>query len=171
MDGPAVVVGMVTKAHGLRGEIAVRVLSDNPDRFAEGAVVYLEDGRTLTVASSRSHGGRMLVTFLEITDREAAEGLRGRTLVVPESMLPALPEGEWWPHQLQGCEVRTESGRELGRLVDVIPNPANDLWVARTADGIETLVPALRDVIVEVDPAANRIVVRDVPGLTAPEEP
>jgi 16S rRNA processing protein RimM len=171
MDGPAVVVGTVTKAHGVRGQVAVQVLSDNPDRFAEGAVVYLEDGRALTVSSTRSHGGRLLLTFREIRDRDAAEGLRGRTLVVPESMLPPLPEGEWWPHQLQGCDVHTESGRDLGRLVDVIPNPANDLWVARTADGIETLVPALRDVIVEVDPAGKRIVVRDVAGLTAPEQP
>jgi 16S rRNA processing protein RimM len=171
MDGPAVVVGTVTKAHGVRGQVAVQVLSDNPDRFAEGAVVYLEDGRVLTVSSTRSHGGRLLLTFREIRDRDAAEGLRGRTLVVPESMLPPLPEGEWWPHQLQGCDVHTESGRDLGRLIDVIPNPANDLWVARTADGIETLVPALRDVIVEVDPAGKRIVVRDVAGLTAPEQP
>jgi 16S rRNA processing protein RimM len=170
MDGPAVVVGTVAKAHGVRGEVAVQVLSDNPDRFAVGAVVYLEDGRTLTVASTRSHGGRLLVTFREVPGREAAEGLRGRTLVVPESMLPTLPEGQWWPHQLQGCDVRTEAGRELGRLVDVIPNPANDLWVARTQDGVETLVPVLPDVIVEVDPDAKRIVVRDVPGLTAPEE-
>jgi 16S rRNA processing protein RimM len=171
MDGPAVVVGTVTRAHGLRGEVAVQVLSDNPDRFAEGAIVFVEGGRSLTVASSRSHGGRMLLTFREIRDRTDAEGLRGRTLVVPESMLPALPGGQWWPHQLQGCDVHTESGRELGRLVDVIPNPANDLWVARTEDGTETLVPALRDVIVEVDPDGKRIVVRDVPGLTAPEEP
>jgi 16S rRNA processing protein RimM len=171
VDGPAVVVGTVTRAHGLRGEVAVHILSDNPDRFVEGAVVFVEDGGALTVASSRSHGGRMLLTFREIRDRDAAEGLRGRTLVVPESMLPTLPGGHWWPHQLHGCDVQTESGRELGRLVDVIPNPANDLWVARAEDGTETLVPALRDVIVEVDPAGKRIVVRDVPGLTAPEEP
>ena len=171
MDGAAVVVGTVTKAHGVRGEVAVQVVSDNPERFADDAAVFLEDGRSLTVRSSRSHGGRLLVSFVEIADRDAAEAIRGSTLVIPEAMLPPLPSGEWWPHQLVGARVRTESGRELGELVDVVPNPANDLWVARDASGVETLVPALRDVIVDVDVDGKRIVVRDVPGLTAPDEP
>jgi ribosomal 30S subunit maturation factor RimM len=55
--------------------------------------------------------------------------------------------------------------------VDVLPNPANDLWVARDETGVETLVPALRTVIVDVDVDAKRILVRHVPGLTAPDEP
>ncbi|MBI3647330.1 MAG: 16S rRNA processing protein RimM [Actinobacteria bacterium] len=169
MDEPTVVVGKVTKAHGVRGEVSILVISDNPDRFAAGAAVYLEDGRALAIRSSRSHGGRLLVTFEDVGDRDTAGALRGRTLVVPVSMLPGLPEGEWWPHQLEGCEVVTEAGLALGRLADVIPNPANDIWVARDEDGTETLVPALKDVIVSVDVAAKRIVVRDVPGLTTPE--
>ena len=64
----------------------------------------------------------------------------------------------------------TESDRSLGRVVEVIPNPANDLWVAVDGGGIETLVPAVREVIVEVDIAAKRILVRDVPGLTAADD-
>ena len=89
---------------------------------------------------------------------------------MPESWLPALAEGEYWPFQLEGCSVTTEAGRALGTLTDVIANPANDLWVARDDEGTETLVPALRDVIVEVDIEAKRVVVRDVPGLTIPDE-
>jgi 16S rRNA processing protein RimM len=86
-------------------------------------------------------------------------------------MLPDLPDGAWWPHQLVGCEVLTESGRSLGTLADVIHNPANDLWLVRDERGAEILVPALRDVLVDVDTAARRVVVRDVPGLTAPDDP
>ena len=164
------VVGRVTKPHGLKGEVAVEVRSDNPERFAEGARLFLEDGRELTVARSHRHGNRLLLTFAGVGDRAGAEALHGRLLVVPESWLPALPEGEYWPFQLEGCVVRTGSGRELGTVVDVIANPANDLWVARDEQGGETMIPALRDVIVEVDPDAKRIVVRDIPGLTAPED-
>ena len=88
---------------------------------------------------------------------------------MPESWLPALDEGEYWPFQLEGCSVTTEAGRALGTLTDMVgPNPANDLWVARDDAGTETLVPALRDVIVEVDIEAKRVVVRDVPGLHDP---
>jgi 16S rRNA processing protein RimM len=166
MDEPTVVVGRITKAHGLRGEVAVQVFSDNPDRFAEGAHVYLEDGRDLAVRGARWTGSRLLVAFEGVEDRTAAEGLRGRALVVPRSMLPELPEGEYWPHDLVGCQVVTESGRSLGRVTDVIENPANDLWAAVDEDGAETLIPAIRDVVVSVDIGDRRIVVRDLPGLT-----
>jgi 16S rRNA processing protein RimM len=91
--------------------------------------------------------------------------------VVPESWLPELPDGEWWAHQVEGCEVRTASGRVLGVIREVVPNPANDLWVAVDADGRETLVPALADLLIDVDVEAKTIIVDDVPGLTAPEEP
>lgn len=172
MDEPTVVVGRITKAHGLRGEVAVQVFSDNPDRFADGAGVFLEDGRELRILASRWTGSRLLVVFDGIEDRTTAERLRGRSLVVPRSMLPDLPEGEYWPHQVIGCRVVTESGRSLGIVTDVIENPANDLWSAVDDEGAETLIPAIHDVVVEVDVAAGRIRVRDLPGLTvADDEP
>jgi 16S rRNA processing protein RimM len=166
---PTVVVGEITKAHGLRGEVLIKVHSEVPDRFAPGAIVYTDDGRELTVDATRNDRGRLLVTFEGVADRSAAERLHGATLVVPESWLPELPEGRWWPHQLRGCSVISESGRVLGRITDVVENPANDIWVAVDEAGEETLVPALRDVIVEVDTRAGRVVVRDVPGVTAPQ--
>lgn len=168
MPEPTVVVGHVTRAHGLRGEVAVEVRSDNPDRFADGAAVRTAEGRSLTIERSHDHGGRRLVKFEGVDDRSAAESLRGQVLVVPESWLPDLPDREYWPFQLEGCEVVTEHGRSLGVVTDVIPNPANDLWVAVDDDGHETLVPAIGEVIVDVDLEAKRIVVRDVPGLTSP---
>ena len=165
---PTVAVGRVTRAHGVRGEVAALVLSEVPERFADGAVVWLEDGRPLTVESSRTHKDRLLVTFREVRDRAGAEALQGALLVVPESMSPPLPEGSWWDHQLVGCDVVTESGLPLGLLVEVIHTAANDVWSVITDDR-ETLIPVLKDVIVSVDVAAKRIVVREVPGLTAPE--
>lgn len=170
METPTIVVGRITRAHGLKGELGVDVRSDNPERFVPTATLFLEDGRTLTIERAHRHGQRLLLTFAEAKDRTSAERLQGELLLVPESWLPALPDGEYWPFQLEGCDVVTESGRALGTVADVVSNPANDLWVARDEAGIETLVPAIRDVIVSVDVAGKRIVVRDVPGLTAPEE-
>ena len=170
MAEPTVVVGKVTKAHGLKGEVIVLVFSDNPDRFSAGSSVFREDGREMCIRASRPNGGRLLVAFEGVGDRNAAEALRGVTLVVPRSLLPDLPAGEYWPHQLGGCEVVTESGRTLGAIVDVISNPANDLWVAVDTGGTETLVPAIHEVVVEVDVAGGRVLVRDIPGLTAPDE-
>jgi 16S rRNA processing protein RimM len=171
VDEPTLVVGVVTSVHGLRGEVSIQNRSDNEERWRPGGEVLLPDGRRLTIEASRPHGRRLLVKFSGIEDRTAAEALRGTTLVVPESWLPSLPPGEWWAHQLQGSVVRTETGRDLGTLTEVVPNPANDIWVVVDADGRETLIPVLADLIVDVDPPGRRIVVRDVPGITVPDDP
>jgi 16S rRNA processing protein RimM len=161
-------VGRITRAHGVRGEAAVLPLSQVGSRFEPGSRLSVEGlDRTVTVAGSRPHRHRLLVRFEEIADRTAAEALQGRYLLVHASEAPALPEGEFWPHQLVGCEVVTASGRSLGRLREVIHTPANDVWAADGPEG-EVLVPALRDVVEAVDVEARRIVVREVPGLTAP---
>ena len=169
MDRPTIVVGVITKAHGIRGHVRVQNRSDNPDRWRVDAVVFDRDGAEYRVADVRSQGSQLVVRFDGVDDRSAADALRGRELLVPESWLPELPNGAWWPHQIEGCRIVTESGRDLGVVMRVIPNPANDLWVATDSAGIETMVPAIADLILNVDVSARRIVARDVPGLTVPE--
>jgi 16S rRNA processing protein RimM len=169
VEEPAVTVGRITKAHGVHGEVSIENHSDNPDRWVPGAVVFDERGREFTVRSVRPHGPRLLVTFEGVDDRNDAEGLTGTTLQVPESWLPSLPEGSWWSYEATGCVVRTESGRELGTVEEVLAYPAQDLWRVVDAEGVETLIPAVDAFIVSVDLAGRSAVVRDVPGLTAPE--
>jgi 16S rRNA processing protein RimM len=163
---PTVAVGRVSRAHGVHGEVAVVVLSEVPERFAEGATVWLEDGRALTVASARTHRDRLLVRFREIGDRTQAAALGAALLLVPGSSSPPLPAGSWWDHQVEGCVLQTESGRALGTVREVIHTAANDVWSAVDDDGVETLVPVLREVLVSVDVDAKRIVIREIPGLT-----
>ena len=167
-----VAVGRITRAHGVRGEVSVLPLTDVEDRFEPPTRLFAgeSEDRPLTVQSSRPNRGHLLVRFEEILDRTGAEALAGSYLFVPASSSPSLPEGEFWPHQLIGAEVRTESGRSLGVLREVVHTNANDVWIARDEDGVESLVPALRDVILSVDTEARRVVVREVPGLTAPDE-
>ncbi len=167
-----VAVGRVTRAHGIHGEVAVLPLTQVEARFAPGSRLYAgEDAaRPLTVVGSRPHRGRLLIAFREVPDRTAAEALAGGYLFVPVDEVPPAPEGEFWPHQLVGCEVVTEAGRSLGPVREVLRTPANDVWVAREEGGREWLVPALKDVVAEVDLVGRRILVREVPGLTAPEE-
>jgi 16S rRNA processing protein RimM len=164
-----IAVGRITRAHGVKGEVAVFPLSQVPARFEPGSRVLAgEDGRrVLVVADARPHRSRLLITFEGVANRDQAEALQGTYLFVPASDSPPLPPGEYWTHDLIGCEVITENGRSMGRLGEVIHTPANDVWVVQGQDG-ETLVPALKDVVSEVDLGARRIVVREVPGLTAP---
>ena len=162
-------VGRITRAHGIKGEMAVLPLSQITSRFQPGSHLFLgEQGdKPVTVSSSRPHGQRVLLSFEEVRDRTEAERLRGEFLFVPASSAPELPEGEYWAHELIGCEAVTESGRSLGTIREVIHTPANDVWAADGEQG-EVLIPALKDVVALVDVAGKRIVAKDVPGLTAP---
>jgi len=169
VDEPAVTVGRIAKAHGVHGEVAVENRSDNPDRWAPGSVVFAPGGHSFTIRAVRPHGARLLVTFDGVEDRTAAERLVGTTLEVPESWLPALPEGSWWSYEATGCVVRTESGRTLGTVAEVLAYPAQDLWRVVDDEGAEILIPAVDAFIVSVDLVGRSAVVRDVPGLTAPE--
>jgi 16S rRNA processing protein RimM len=165
---PFIAVGRVTRAHGIRGEVSVLPLSQLESRFEPGSRLVVEGlDRTVTVGTSRPHRQRVLVWFEEVADRTEAESLQGRYLVVPSSEVPTLPDGEFWPHQLVGCEVVTDEGRPLGRIREVIHTPANDVWAADGPEG-EVLVPALRDVVANVDLESRTVVVHEVPGLTAP---
>lgn len=169
MTEEQIAVGKITKAHGVRGEVSVLSLTEIPDRFEPGSVLHLENGRALTVDRARRHHGGFIASFTEVRDRNAADLLRGQYLFVPESELPELPEGSYWPHEIEGCEVVTEDGRSLGTIVEIIHTEANDVWVARSGNE-EILIPALRDVIVSVDLDGRRVEIRDVRGITAEEE-
>jgi 16S rRNA processing protein RimM len=166
---PTIAVGRISKAHGVQGEVTVVVLSEVAARFEPGAVVWLEDGRSLTVASSRPYRDRLLVTFRDVGDRAHAEALQTELLVVPESSSPPLAEGSWWDHQIEGCSLATDTGRELGVVGEVIHTAANDVWSAIDDAGVETLIPVLKGVVDSVDVEGRRIVVREIPGLTVPE--
>lgn len=168
MNEPTIAVGRITRSHGVHGEVAVLVISEVPERFREGATIWTDGGRALTVSASRSHGDRLLVRFDGVGDREQADALRGTLLVVPESASPDLPEGSWWDHQIVGCAVETDTGRVLGTVGDVIHTAANDVWSVVDATHAETLIPVIADVIVDVDVGERRIVVREVSGLTTP---
>lgn len=156
-------MGRVGKPHGLRGEVYVDRISDDPRRFAPGAVLLHEDGRRLTVAAARPHRERFLVSFEDVGTRDAAERLRG-SLYVSSRELRSLEEGEYWPHDLVGCSVLTTNGSEVGRIEGVIDAPAQDLLVVSTPAG-ERFVPMVRELVVEVDLQRRRVIVSPPEGL------
>lgn len=157
------VVGRVAKAHGIRGEVAIEVLSDAPGRFAVGATV-LDGERVLTVESVRPHHDRLLIKFEQIPDRTAAEHLRGARLEIPGEAAHELDEGVFYPHQLRGLAVVDAAGRALGTLARVEEGVVNDLWVVDVG-GREVLVPAVRQIVTDVDLEAGRITVDPPEGL------
>lgn len=166
-----VVVGRVGRAHGVRGEVTVDLRTDEPDRrFAPGVTLRPEPSSrsSLTVRSTRPHGTRLLVTFEQISDRAAAESLRGATLLaaLADDARPADPE-EYYDHQLIGLHVRTADGDRVGAVSDVMHLPAQDVIVVATASGRKALVPFVTELVPAVDLDAGELTVADRPGLLA----
>jgi 16S rRNA processing protein RimM len=158
------VVGRIAKAHGIRGEVAIDVLSDEPSRFAPGARVFAGE-RALRIATSRAHHDRVLVLFDGISDRTDAEELKGTELTIPVEEARALND-DWsfYPHELTGLAVVNERGDVLGTMDRVEESPAADIWVVQV-DGREILVPAVRDIVVRVDLDGRTIILRPPEGL------
>ncbi len=150
----------------MAGEVYVIVISDDPRRFEPGSQLIHADGRELTVRRARRHRDRFLVTFEGFTSRPAAEGLRGALFVDPDDVRE-LGDDEYWSEDLVGCLVVHVDGREVGTVGDVVASPAHDLLSVATAAG-ERLVPVVKEIVREVDPAGRRIVVDPPDGLLDP---
>lgn len=169
MEPSRLVVGRIVTAHGIRGECAVEVLSDAPERFERGAVLGAGDPdgdvSTLTVEKARQHQKKLLVKFREVPDRNGAEALRGVLLSIPASEAKAPAEGSYYPHQLEGLRVVDEDGGILGQLQEVLSTKANDIWVVRTPQGKRVMVPAVDEFVRAVDLEARRIVLAPIGGM------
>jgi 16S rRNA processing protein RimM len=163
MEPERLVVGRIAKAHGIRGDVAVDVVSDAPDRFEPGSTMNA-GARTLTVESAREHQGRLLVKFAEVPDRTHAETLRGVELTIDASEARALDEGEFFERQLEGLAVVDTQGRALGTFARAEEGPAHDLWVVQTPAG-EVYVPAVKEVVRAVDLDARRLVLDPPEGM------
>jgi 16S rRNA processing protein RimM len=169
-----VVVGRVAKAHGVGGELAVDVRTDEPSlRFATDAVVRarLRDGthRPLTVVTARPHADRLLVRFAEVLTRDVAETLRGALLLVDVADLPPSQDpDEFYDHELEGLAAVLPDGTPVGTILEVAHGPGGDLLVLELPDGREVLVPFVQEIVPEVDLAGKRVVIDPPEGLLEP---
>lgn len=163
-------VGRVIGAHGLTGELRVELHTDFPERFAPGTFVLLGDElRSYKVEGSREHRGMILLVLTGVDNRTAAEELTGEWLFIPESAAMPLPEGEFWVHDIIGLAVVDENGQSVGRVTDVLQTGANDVYIIAPAENInrgkELLIPAIAEVVQQVNLAERTMTIRLVPGL------
>jgi len=160
------VVGFLRRAHGVKGEMLMDVHTDFPERLKTGKTVFVgDDYQPKVIASLRPHAAGMLVRLRGVKSPEDAGQYRNAWVYVPTANRPALPEGEYYHHQLLGLNVVTDEGHDLGVLVDILETGANDVYVVRAADGSETLLPAISPVILEVRLADHQMRVHLLDGL------
>ncbi len=163
-----IVIGRVVKPHGLGGELVVELLTDFPERFREGLRVQFlatHGGlREARLASSRPHGGRVLVTFEGISDVTAAENLRGAELCVNPGDEAPRPPGYVYHWEIEGAEAVDAAGSPLGRVTKLEDAGGRPLLVLETPRGPRD-VPFASPIVVSVDVPGKRIVLDPPPGL------
>ena len=163
-----VIIGRIGRAHGIRGDLAVDVRTDDPDkRFAVGASVLCRHGR-LTVSSARFHSGKLLVHFDEVPDRTAAEAHHGCVLEAEIDPDEVPDDGSFYDRQLRGLTVLVD-GEPRGTVVDVLHLPAHDSLLIESGD-TQVQVPFVEALVTDVDLASGTLTVADRPGLLDPEQ-
>lgn len=161
------VVGMLRRPHGVRGEMLMEIHTDFPERLKPGVRVFVgELHHEMRLNRVRGHKDGLIIGFEGIQTPEAAGIYRTTYVYVSAKDRPPLPEGEYYHHQLLGLNVYEENGRLLGKLTEILETGANDVFVVtRSTDASELLIPVIPDTLVEISPDQGRICVRLLPGL------
>ena len=166
MKSPFLEAGRVVGTHGVRGELRVEPWCDSA-RFLTGFSEFYWDGgrEKVKVVSSRPHKSLLLLKLEGVDTVEAADALRGRVLWLARKDA-ALPEGRYFVQDILGLSaVDADSGRVYGKVTDVFPPGANDVYQVPAGDGKEYLVPAIRDVVARVDPDEGVLELRPMRGI------
>ncbi len=161
------VVGRIGRAHGVRGDLFVEPFTDSPDeRFAPGQTLMMSNDQSLTVATSKWHSGRLVVHFVGIDDRTAAEALKGSelTMDVDPQALPEDPD-EYYDHQLVGLTVVLTNGDVVGVVSEMVHLPSQDLVIVKR-DGLpEAMIPFVNEMVPTIDVVAGTMTITPPPGL------
>ncbi len=162
--GERVAVGLINGPWGLKGHVKVTSYTTNAARLERGSVLLVR-GEPCEVLDMVTPQGFPMMLFAGYTNRTAAESLRGELIEVAAADLPELPDGEYYIDDLVGLKVVTVDGESIGRLIQVLETGANDVYVVRREGAKDVLLPAIPDVVREVDIAGGRMTVRLLEGL------
>jgi 16S rRNA processing protein RimM len=166
-SGPAfLAVAKVRRPHGVHGEMVVEIYTDYPERLQPGKTIYIgTENKPLTIANQRLHNEGLLLGFEGITTPEEAGMYRNRIIYISASDAQELHEDEYYFHDLIGLHVTDEAGNSLGTLTGILETGANDVYVVTDQAGAEILLPAIADVVLDVNLDSKTMKVRLLPGL------
>lgn len=152
-------IGLITKPHGIKGELRVTPLTDEPARFKRLKKVIIKD-KIYGVSGARVAADAVYLSLSGVTDRNAAELLRGEFLLVERSDALPLEEYSYFIADIIGCKIVTEKDEYLGEVKDVT-SAKTDYFTATNVDGKTLRFPFLKDMLVKVDIPAKTITVKE----------
>jgi 16S rRNA processing protein RimM len=158
--------GKVRRPHGVHGDVLLELYTDFPERLQPGKIVFLGEGHErVIIVRQRSHNQGMVLAFEGFDTPEAIGRFRNQTLYVTSAGLPDLPDGVFYFHELFNLNVEDDTSMPLGILTEIIKTGANDVYVVTTPSGNEILLPAIPEVIKDVNLDEHRMTVHLMPGL------
>jgi 16S rRNA processing protein RimM len=150
-----ILIGKVVGPHGLRGAVKIYSYAESEDLYAqqERLILIGADGvrNSYDIVGIKAHRQNIRLTFKNVDSREQAEALKGCEVYIPKTGLPPLEEGTYYWIDLIGLKVYTVTEEYLGRIAEIIPTGANDVYVVKREDGAEILLPAIASVVMTID--------------------
>lgn len=165
-------IGKITNTHGVKGEVKIIPLTDNPERYSKLKKLFIEGKNGLeeySVDSVKYFKGWVIVKFKEVNDMETAEALKGLVVKIDRANAVKLPKGSYFICDILESEVYEENGNKLGVLKDIIQTGSNDVYIVRDENNKELLIPALKSVVNEISIENKRITVTLPKGLVDDE--
>lgn len=163
-------VGKLRRPHGLNGEISMEIYTDFPERLVPGIQLFLgEDHLPIRLKTVREHQQLLLISLEGYHSREEVGNFRNHVVYVPLSNRPPLAEGEYYHHQLLGLEVYDESDRHLGKIIQILETGANDVFVIRSSNRADILLPYLDELVIGIDLEQGAFHTRLLSGLLPDE--
>jgi 16S rRNA processing protein RimM len=160
------VVGVLRRPHGLKGELLMEVITDFPERLKSDTTVYLgARHREMIIRAGRPHHDGLLLKLIGIDTPGAAAELRGQEVWVRSADRPPLPKGMYYHHELIGFTVVNEKDETLGTLREILQTGANDVYVVSGDEAGEILLPAIPNVVQSIERESRQIRIRELPGL------
>ncbi|SRR5579885_632215 len=160
-------IGKIVAPFGVRGELKTYSLSDVPDRFSRLDIVYLTPNyRRYVIEGVRPYKGTMVLLKLAgVDDATAAETLRNYDVCIPLNQLAELPPDTYYQHDILGLRMVTLNEQEVGVIADIIVTGSNDVYVVKAQDGRQILIPAIKEVIKQIDLIRRVIYIDPIKGL------
>lgn len=161
-------VGVISSTHGIRGEVKVFPTTDDANRFKELKTLYLDTGKELKpmeIEDVKFFKQMVILKFKDIDNINDVEKYRGKDLLIDRENAVKLNEDEYFICDLIDSEVFTDEGNKLGILTEIMTTAANDVYVVKTPEGKEILIPSIKECILNIDPENKKIIVHLLKGL------
>ena len=161
-------VGQIVNTFGVKGFVKVNPFTDDAERFEELKTVYIckKDGmQKVEIQEVKYHKNMVLIKFKGIDKVEQAELLRNSFLLISRYSVDELEEGRYYIVDLIGINVYTDEQVLLGTLDDIFNTGSNDIYVVKSKEGKQILLPAIGDVIKNIDIENKKMTVHLLPGL------